>query len=599
VNSAYRWNWPPRDKVALGASLPPASGGWPGTIGGFLWGAATRSQYDQLAFLPRGTRMESYYKGVDHLGAESYQFQSNSAAREVDDLPNTPGDPPTHPPSGPVAPDIIRWEVLPHRYDDGTAGSLAQGEDRSPILRWDSQYTSWDYQQDPVNQALRAMGVRADRYRWLQGLGEGNNIGGHAYAGQLPRERGSNHFPNSDEYNIVDSLRAWYRIMILDQHDRNVTIVDNQDARVTDNWWRAQTDPTDLYGNGTGSSGGDRCLFMSGDDATNILKNPVGGPGGHADQTNLISQVFGVSAVNAAWAGTTSTPFPVVDDRFAAPSTAAGYAGSAVFTYPVDGGCSGLGPNRFDGLTKLGSVTSHASSPSVVGDAALYPGTSELAAIGVVSERDDTVDNDRNKSVVYAFSIQFIRQAGIEPVGNPPTNSSYVRSGVENRMRVLQKFLTGCRAAGAHASTCWPCPNDPALAMSANWSGATADAAYGTATFGPLYPIQDHTTATGVDVPGSSSAPRVNELKGNVPNPFNPETAIRFSSATAGKVTIRIFNVAGQVVTTVTKNVIQGPNEIRWNGRASDGTPLASGIYFYRVRFADGSETASRMALLK
>jgi hypothetical protein len=273
INSRYRMNWPPRDKVAAAASLPAAIGGWPGSIGGYTWGSATRSLYSDIAFLPRGTKMQYYFKGVDINGGVSYQFQSNSAGREVANLPNTPGDPPSPSSTGPVVPDIIEWSVLPGIYDTGRAGSLLQGQTRTPILNWDDQYTSWDYQQDPVTQALRGMGVRADRYRWLQGLGEGNNVGGHSLrvetgprAGltDLPRERGSNYFPNMQECGLKDSLAAWYRIMIIPTHDRTTTVIDDQDARLLEQWWNTKTDPL-LYGKTTSlPNGGDRCVWMSG-----------------------------------------------------------------------------------------------------------------------------------------------------------------------------------------------------------------------------------------------------------------------------------------------------------------------------------------------
>jgi flagellar hook assembly protein FlgD len=91
----------------------------------------------------------------------------------------------------------------------------------------------------------------------------------------------------------------------------------------------------------------------------------------------------------------------------------------------------------------------------------------------------------------------------------------------------------------------------------------------------------------------------VNRIEGNFPNPFNPQTTIRFSSASTGKVTIRIFNVGGQLVRTLSTKADAGANEVRWNGRRDDGQPIASGVYFYKVKFADGSESGSRMALVK
>jgi hypothetical protein len=107
VNGTCRMNWPPRDKA--GFSLP----------GGFSINGKTL--YSQLAFLPRGTRLQYYWKGVDLNGGTSYQFSSDALAREVEDLPTLPG-------SSVVAPDIIEFDVLPRVYSTaGTAGTLVAG----------------------------------------------------------------------------------------------------------------------------------------------------------------------------------------------------------------------------------------------------------------------------------------------------------------------------------------------------------------------------------------------------------------------------------------------------------------------------------------
>jgi hypothetical protein len=71
IDSEYRLNWPPRDKV--GANLPPASGLWLGTING-------QAAYNDLAFLPRGTRLQYYFKAVDIGGGVTYQFSSDAGS---------------------------------------------------------------------------------------------------------------------------------------------------------------------------------------------------------------------------------------------------------------------------------------------------------------------------------------------------------------------------------------------------------------------------------------------------------------------------------------------------------------------------------------
>ena len=96
-------------------------------------------------------------------------------------------------------------------------------------------------------------------------------------------------------------------------------------------------------------------------------------------------------------------------------------------------------------------------------------------------------------------------------------------------------------------------------------------------------------------VSGEPAPPVSNRLAGNYPNPFNPETVIRFTSAGTGRVEVRIFDVAGRLVQTLTKNATLGPNEIRWNGTASTGGSCASGIYFVKMKYPDGTESGNSL----
>jgi hypothetical protein len=70
-------------------------------------------------------------------------------------------------------------------------------------------------------------------------------------------------------------------------------------------------------------------------------------------------------------------------------------------------------------------------------------------------------------------------------------------------------------------------------------------------------------------------------LEQNFPNPFNPETNIRFSVETSSNATLSLFNALGQRVATL----FDGPVEA---GRLYTvrllGTGLASGVYFYRLQ---------------
>ena len=88
-------------------------------------------------------------------------------------------------------------------------------------------------------------------------------------------------------------------------------------------------------------------------------------------------------------------------------------------------------------------------------------------------------------------------------------------------------------------------------------------------------------------------------LKGNVPNPFNPSTTIRFELARSEDVQLEIYDPAGRLVKRLLSERREaGPHSVRWNGRDADGTDVASGVYFYRFQ-AGNFEQTQRMVLLK
>ncbi len=75
----------------------------------------------------------------------------------------------------------------------------------------------------------------------------------------------------------------------------------------------------------------------------------------------------------------------------------------------------------------------------------------------------------------------------------------------------------------------------------------------------------------------------------NYPNPFNPSTSINFSVPVNSDVTIRIYNLLGQVVTTlVNEEVSAGHYSTVWNGADDNGFQVSSGVYLYEMK-ANGS----------
>ncbi|HXV13511.1 MAG TPA: FlgD immunoglobulin-like domain containing protein, partial [Candidatus Krumholzibacteria bacterium] len=95
-------------------------------------------------------------------------------------------------------------------------------------------------------------------------------------------------------------------------------------------------------------------------------------------------------------------------------------------------------------------------------------------------------------------------------------------------------------------------------------------------------------------------APVVLALHQNVPNPFNPNTTIAYDVPAGGAhVSIEIYDVTGRAVRTL----VDGPrpagtHRVDWDGRNASGTPVASGVYLYRMTSGTFVETR-RMVLLK
>ena len=75
------------------------------------------------------------------------------------------------------------------------------------------------------------------------------------------------------------------------------------------------------------------------------------------------------------------------------------------------------------------------------------------------------------------------------------------------------------------------------------------------------------------------------QLFPNYPSPFNSRTQIKFSVKAAGNVTLRIYNVKGQLITIlIDRHLYPGVYTVNWNGKDNLGEPVSSGLYLYRLQ---------------
>lgn len=109
---------------------------------------------------------------------------------------------------------------------------------------------------------------------------------------------------------------------------------------------------------------------------------------------------------------------------------------------------------------------------------------------------------------------------------------------------------------------------------------------------GKLYLLSE---TTSVDVESEdTSIPIEYGLSQNYPNPFNPATNIKYSVPEISFVTIKLYDVLGNEVTTLVNEEKEAGNyKIDF-----DGSRLSSGIYFYKMQTEKFVEI-KKMILLK
>jgi hypothetical protein len=89
-------------------------------------------------------------------------------------------------------------------------------------------------------------------------------------------------------------------------------------------------------------------------------------------------------------------------------------------------------------------------------------------------------------------------------------------------------------------------------------------------------------------------------LQGNYPNPFNPITSISFSISKSNFVSINIYNLKGQFVTSlVNENLERGHHSVTWDGKDNSEKLVSSGIYLYKLNVNGKTESMKKCLLLK
>lgn len=115
-------------------------------------------------------------------------------------------------------------------------------------------------------------------------------------------------------------------------------------------------------------------------------------------------------------------------------------------------------------------------------------------------------------------------------------------------------------------------------------------------SYRPIRSLTDSDFVMGIETvpkPGKISA------IGNYPNPFNPSTVIRYQLGSNDWVTVTVFDLMGQRIATLHDSFqFAGRHELVWKGTTEGGTPVASGLYIYRI-VANNDSAVGKMLLVR
>jgi endonuclease/exonuclease/phosphatase family metal-dependent hydrolase len=289
----------------------------------------------------------------------------------------------------------------------------------------------------------------------------------------------------------------------------------------------------------------------------------------------------------AAGAGFSAAPGPFVlaaggnDLRLIAMNTAT--AGARLATISVAGDAP---DNPSDSFNATGTVYNHAV-PSTVAAAQVLGGAVDFGSHAVAAFTDQTaeVDNAGYSSLQALLDVYAAQVGGPDAARFSLVAFAAIQVGATPASFAVHFDDTGAAGGTTYTAT---------LTFSTRDQQDLAGAALLPAL---TYELQAAVETGGVSAPAIVAARTV--LHPNVPNPFNPATTLSFDLAHAGDATLRIYDTRGRLAATLLAGALPaGRHTHVWDGRGSDGRPLASGVYICRLQ-ADGVSQSLRMTLVR
>lgn len=303
-------------------------------------------------------------------------------------------------------------------------------------------------------------------------------------------------------------------------------------------------------------------------------------PGAHAALNAYLSSSPNAGRLRFIFYHTT---FPYSDDQLSLANTTEPNARNAYYNGPTST------PNTFfDGVNQGRAYSSFAANLD--------------ARVAVESPIEITLNGSKNGNTVSVTAslkkTGTINETDLVAHIVAVENVSYVgRNGVSPQDYVMRKMLTGTTGTAFQFDQ----SNNASIFASAALGNIADVSKVGVVVFvqsistKSVYQSEfiSYGSLTGVEI-SEQQSPLLFALHQNFPNPFNPETTIRYSVPMSSHVTLSVYDVLGNRVAALVEKHQQAQTYVV----SFDGSQIPSGVYFYTLTL-NGLSLTRRMVLIK
>jgi uncharacterized membrane protein len=209
-----------------------------------------------------------------------------------------------------------------------------------------------------------------------------------------------------------------------------------------------------------------------------------------------------------------------------------------------------------------------------------------------------TIINETTREKLFALSSIELSQNDSVKIENPDSNTlRLISQGTAKDYDLELNYVSGS-GIGRFGTENIPLSANTTHRIAPDWNNVTTGTLKifidrgNDGTIDDTLSLKNH--LTGMGSTEEPVIPQEYRLEQNYPNPFNPATTIRYALPKASYVSLKIYNVLGQVVVTLVDGIEEaGYHSVEWNA-----SRCASGAYFYRLQ-AGSFAASKRLAVLR